>query len=66
MDDEFGARYATTVARSHSIGSLAMTAEDAIRAGIPFRAIWEGLCEDFDVPESRRFGKDLPPPERRS
>jgi len=61
MDDEFGAGYAASVLRAHSIGALGMTAEAAMAAGVPFRRIWESLCDDFDVPESRRFGLEHPP-----
>lgn len=58
MDDEFGPAYASTLARDHVLGALGgATAQQAIEAGEPPRAVWAALCDDFDVPESRRLGK---------
>jgi hypothetical protein len=59
MNDEFGEAYAGTVARRHSIRALgSRTAEEALEAGVPPRTVWLALCDDMDVPEERRFGKD--------
>ena len=59
MDDEFGAAYAGTVARRHSIRTLgSRTAEEALDDGVPPRTVWLALCEDMDVPEERRFGRE--------
>lgn len=58
MSDEFGASYAPSVARSHSISTLGGTAEELIARGHPFREVWEGICADFDIPEERRWGID--------
>lgn len=59
MADEFGAVYADTVARRHSIRALgSRTAEEALEAGVPPRTVWLALCDDMDVPEERRLGKD--------
>ena len=59
MADEFGAAYAVTVIRSHSITSLHATAERLLRDGVAPRLIWEGICTDFDIPEERRLGRDV-------
>lgn len=59
MADEFGASYASSVARSHSISTLGGTADELVARGHTFREIWEGLCVDFDIPEERRWGIDL-------
>lgn len=58
MDDEFGSAYADTLARDHVLGALGgCTAQQALDSGEPPRAVWAALCDDFDVPESRRLGK---------
>ncbi len=63
--DEFGASYADTVARRHSIRTLgSRTAEQALADGVPARTVWLALCEDMDVPEERRFGLDRKPSAR--
>lgn len=59
MSDEFGAGYADTVARRHSIRDLgSRTAEEALADGVPPRTVWLALCDDMDVPEERRWGKE--------
>lgn len=60
MAEEFGPGYARTVELTHSIGSLGVTAEQAIASGVDLRTIWEALCDDFEVPVQRRFGSDRP------
>ena len=59
LADEFGSGYADTVARRHSIRELgSRTAEEALADGVPPRTVWLALCEDMDVPEERRLGRD--------
>lgn len=58
MDDEFGTAYAGTLARDHVLGALGgQTSQQALAAGEAPRAVWAALCDDFDVPESRRLGQ---------
>lgn len=65
MEGEFGAGYAGLLARTHVIGSLGgRTAAEALEAGERPRSVWLALCEDMDVPEDRRLGKDHPPRRR--
>ncbi len=65
MDDEFGAPYAASLARDHSLGSLgSRTAVEAIEAGVSPREIWLALCDDMDVPPERRYDKILRQPKR--
>jgi hypothetical protein len=62
MDDEFGAGYARSLARDHVLGALGnRTPAQALEAGIGPREVWLALCDDMDVPESRRLGKDHRP-----
>ncbi|SES13833.1 Protein of unknown function [Pedococcus cremeus] len=57
MNDEFGESYAGSLARDHVIGALGnRTALQALEEGDPPRAVWLALCDDMDVPESRRLG----------
>lgn len=61
MDDEFGAGYAPTVARSHSVHALgSRTAREALDDGVAPREVWHALCDDLGVPQERRFGVERP------
>ncbi|WP_168581747.1 DUF3046 domain-containing protein [Gephyromycinifex aptenodytis] len=61
MTDEFGEDYARVLARSQTLTPLGgATAEQALEAGTPAKRVWEAVCEHMSVPESRRFGRDLP------
>ena len=61
VEDEFGAAYAHSLARSHVMSSLGgRTAVEALEAGIPPREVWLALCADMDVPADRRLGRDVP------
>lgn len=62
MNDEFGEAYASSLARSHSLHALGdQTVLEALEAGESPRAIWRAICDDMDVPESRRLGVDRKP-----
>jgi hypothetical protein len=57
MNDEFGESYASSLARDHVIGGLGnRTVLQALEDGEPPRTVWRALCDDMDVPESRRLG----------
>ena len=57
MNDEFGESYAGSLARDHVIGALGnRTALQALDQGESPRTVWLALCDDMDVPESRRLG----------
>lgn len=61
MDAEFGSAYAHSLASHQRLTALdGATADEAIEAGVPHRQVWLALCEQMDVPESRRLGPDLP------
>lgn len=62
MGEEFGEAYAGSLARSHVMSALdGRTAVEALEAGVPPRTVWLALCDDMDVPEQRRHGRDRPP-----
>lgn len=56
VSDEFGARgaYLVTDLVLSAVGGR--TAVDALAAGVPPRDVWLALCEETDVPPSRRYG----------
>jgi hypothetical protein len=59
MNDEFGESYAGSLARDHVVGALDnRTVLQALEEGEPPRTVWLALCDDMDVPESRRLGVD--------
>jgi hypothetical protein len=59
MDGEFGSAYAASLAARHTIHALDdRTVDEALEAGVPPRQVWLALCDDMNVPESRRLGID--------
>ncbi len=59
--EEFGQGYAVSLLRSHVLVALGnRTGDAALADGIPPRAVWAAICEDFEVPPERRFGGDRP------
>ena len=59
MNDEFGPRYAASLARDVALDALGgRTADQALTDGVPPREVWLALCAAQDVPEERRHGKE--------
>lgn len=56
--DEFGESEGKWIVHSHVLAGLGGTAEELMETGEDLRKIWRGLCDDFDVPEERRLGRD--------
>lgn len=57
---EFGESRGDYIVDHHEISGLGDTAAHLLDTETDVKAIWEGLCDDFEVSESRRFGpKDL-------
>ena len=55
MDEEFGEMRAATISADHVFTSLGgLTVNGAIDQGIDPRVVWQAVCEEFDVPDSRR------------
>jgi len=55
MEEQFGKAYAETVARDQVIGRLGnRSVHDALEAGEDPKAIWQAVCEHFEVPVGRR------------
>lgn len=59
ITDEFGDQKAQWIKDSHVIAGLGGTAKELIEKGLNPRDVWRGLCDDFDVPDDRRLGKDI-------
>lgn len=63
MEHEFGPVYAKHLARDLVLGDFGdRTAAEALEAGADVRTVWLAICREQDVPESRRFGPDVPAP----
>lgn len=61
--DEFGDAYGRVLVNDLVLPGLGgRTARDAIRAGVDVRAVWIALCDETDVPISRRAGVGRPEP----
>ncbi|KAA9146002.1 DUF3046 domain-containing protein [Microbacterium lushaniae] len=64
VSDEFGARGASLVSDLVLSAIGGRTAEEALAAGVPPREVWLALCEETDVPPSRRYGAGRLEPKR--
>jgi hypothetical protein len=61
VEEEFGAGPGRTLVADHVLGALGhRTAEQALEAGEDARAVWFALCDDLQVPEERRWGREEP------
>lgn len=60
VEDEFGEAYGRVITRDLVLGDVGgLTADQAIKAGVAPRAIWDALCDASDVPPERRYGVGL-------
>ena len=63
MGAEFGDAYGQILTDDLVIAELGdISASEAIRRGMPPRAVWEALCRAAEVPENRWHGVGLPAP----
>lgn len=60
--EEFGEAHSGVLLRDYWLAALGATPEDALGRGVEPRVVWEALCQEFDVEESRRYGRDLDDP----
>lgn len=58
--DEFGESEGKWISHSHVLAKHGETADELIERGVDPGDVWDGLCDDFDVPEGRRLGVDYP------
>lgn len=55
MAERFGARQADTVARDQVMRQLdGQTVHQALAAGWPARAVWNGVCDAYEIPLAER------------
>ena len=60
-DEHFGAR-AGWILADLILPGIGTSANDALEAGVPVRAIWEALCDENDLPASARYGQGIQAP----
>lgn len=60
--EEFGDAHSGVLLRDYWIAVLGSTPEEALERGVAPRDVWEALCVEFQVAESRRYGRDLDDP----
>ncbi len=57
MKTQFGPLRAPSVAHDHVFSALdGRTVDEALAAGEDPKAVWSAVCDDFDVPETLRYG----------
>ncbi|GAA1171429.1 MULTISPECIES: DUF3046 domain-containing protein [Nesterenkonia] len=61
MEGEFGSGYARVLAGSLVLSGYQKTASEALEAGVRPRDVWDAVCDQQEVPETRRLGRDIPP-----
>lgn len=59
IQGEFGDSFGSWISDMHVLEGLGDTPSRLLEQGVDLRAIWLGLCHDFDVPAERRLGEDL-------
>ncbi|MBT1176825.1 DUF3046 domain-containing protein [Bifidobacterium callimiconis] len=59
VDEVFGRSYGRSLSRDQSLTALdSMTSVEALAAGVQPRVVWNVLCDQMDIPDSRRWGRE--------
>ena len=59
LEEVFGRSYGRSLSRDQQLTSLdGLTVVEALAVGIEPRVVWNVLCDQMDVPDSRRWGSD--------
>lgn len=59
LEEVFGRSYGRSLARDQRMPQLAnMTVLEALDAGEEPRVIWNVLCDQMEIPDSKRWGRD--------
>ncbi len=59
LEEIFGRSYGRSLARDQQLTVLEnMSVVQALEAGVEPRTVWNVLCDQMDVPDSKRWGKD--------
>ena len=59
LEDVFGRSYGRSLSRDQGLTALGgMSVVEALAAGEEPRTVWNVLCDQMDIPDERRWGKD--------
>ena len=59
LEEVFGRTYGRSLSRDQRMAKLAnMTVVEALDAGEEPRVVWNVLCDQMEVPDSKRWGHD--------
>ncbi|WEV58460.1 DUF3046 domain-containing protein [Bifidobacterium sp. ESL0728] len=59
LEEVLGRSYGRSLARDQVLTALDdMTVVEALAAGVEPRVVWNVLCDQLQVPDSKRWGKD--------
>ncbi|WP_101617362.1 DUF3046 domain-containing protein [Bifidobacterium margollesii] len=59
LEEVFGRSYGRSLSHDLALSSLdSRTAVEALDDGVEPRVVWNVLCDQMDVPDSRRWGRD--------
>ena len=59
LEEVFGRSYGRALAKDQQLMRLDdMTVVEALHAGLEPRVVWNVLCDQMDIPDSKRWGRD--------
>lgn len=59
LEEVFGRSYGRALAQDQQLTRLSdMTVIEALHAGLEPRVVWNVLCDQMDIPDSKRWGRD--------
>ncbi|AKV55337.1 hypothetical protein BACT_0843 [Bifidobacterium actinocoloniiforme DSM 22766] len=59
LEEVFGRVYGRSLAEDQRLAALdSMTVYEALEAGVEPRVVWNVLCDQMEVPDPQRWGKD--------
>lgn len=59
LEEVFGRGYGRSLSRDQGLVKLqGMTVVEALAAGEEPRVVWNVLCDQMDIPDERRWGRD--------
>lgn len=59
LEEVFGRTYGRSLAHDQSLVRLdGMTVLEALESGVEPRVVWNVLCDQMDVPDAERWGRD--------
>ncbi|WP_169171492.1 DUF3046 domain-containing protein [Bifidobacterium oedipodis] len=59
LEEVFGRTYGRSLSRDQELNKLDnMTVVEALEAGQEPRVVWNVLCDQMEIPDAKRWGKD--------